>query len=261
MVIKDRLLKRQIKISTLGTLIPPTVEEIIDLDEETFNKILLPFILELKDLNLNSDFLQEAEIKLGRPFSIYDYLLLNSQMVSNIVESLKFFYKNNDVYFYNDITESYFIIDYYIKDGQYVPRQNAFIVSYRNWGELCDWIKAIMLIKNNKNEERKVVVEHEENKAILEEYLRLQKQAEEERKKLAQKNALSIHDIITIVASQNGWDYDKVHNMTYYQLINSYKAIVKIDNYETSMRYHTSYKFDTGNIKIENWMEAIRKDD
>lgn len=261
MVIKDRLTKRKIKIPTLGVLISPTVDEITNIDEEVFNKLLLPFVVELKDLNLNSDFLQEAEIKLGRPFSIYDYLLLNSQMVSNIIESLKFFYKNNDVYFYNDITESYFIIDYYIKDGQYVPRQNAFIVSYRNWNELCQWIKSIMCIAKKEKEERVVTIEHEENREALEEYLRLQKQAEEERKELANKNALSIHDIITIVASQNGWDYDKVHNMTYYQLINSYKAIIKIDNYETSMRYHTSYKFDTGNIKIENWMEAIRKDD
>jgi hypothetical protein len=119
-----------------------------------------------------------------------------------------------------------------------------------------------MCISNsNKEEERVVTVEHEENNEILQEYLRLQKQKREEDKKLAEKNALSLHDMVTIVASDCEWDWDRVLNMTYYRLVTSYKVIMGKDNWDTSMRYHTSYKFDTSNMKIEHWTDAIRKDE
>jgi hypothetical protein len=116
-----------------------------------------------------------------------------------------------------------------------------------------------MFLKNIKKEERKVTVEHEENNEILQEYLRLRKQQEEENRKLADKNKMTLHDIVTIVASGCQWDYDRVLKMTYYRLMNTYKAIMCIDNYETSMRYHTSYKFDTTNMKIEHWTDSMKK--
>lgn len=255
---KNKLLLREIKTPNFGKIYCPLVSELLDLDDEEYNKLLLPFVIKMDDIELNQEFITEIEIKLGRKFTVFDYLMCDKNMIESIVNALKFFYKTNNIYPYQDISEICFLVDYRIESNMYYANDGGYILSYKNWDDLCELIKKIMCLYQEKKEERKVTIQDESNRALLEEYLRLQKQKEEEDRKLAEKNALSLYDIVLIVVSDYK-DWDMVLNMTYYRLITSYRIIMGKDNWETSMRYHTSYKFDTSNMKFEHWTDAIRK--
>jgi hypothetical protein len=137
--------------------------------------------------------------------------------------------------------------------------KDSVMITHQNWDELSKLIKDLMHISNNKKEERKVTIEDESNRELLEEYLRLKRRQEEEERKLAEKNRLTLHDIIIIVASDKQWDYDGVLDMTYYRLKCAYNTIMNKENYITNLMYHTSEKFDTSNMKIEHWTNSIRK--
>lgn len=252
---KNHLLLKEITLEDIGTIYSPITEQILKMDEEEYNKILTPFVLKIDDLKMEKEILEQNNIKLGREVTIFDYLFNDDSIRQEIINSLSFFYKTKEICLYD---EGY-LIYYDITDNQYHLRDNSVIISRDNWDKLCNLIKDLVCISNNKEQERKVTVEHEENNAVLEEYLRLMKQKEEDNKKLAENNATTLHDIVTIVASECNWDYDKTLEMTYYRLINSYRAIMSKDNYNANMMYHTSEKFDTSNMKIEHWTDSMKK--
>jgi hypothetical protein len=256
---KEKLLLTEIEAPNMGTIYPPITRDIIKMSENKLDEMLLVFILKIEDLKLESNAIVNIEKDIGRKLTILDYLSGDIDTRNSIINSLKFIYKTEDVYFYTYDNDFSYLVNYTLLDGYYNPNDNSVRINNDNWDELSDIVKRLMGISNANKEERKVTVEHEENRALLEEYLRLQKQAEEEKKKLEEKNKLSTHDIITIVAKDCHWDYDKVLDMTYYRLINAYRSIMSDDNYRVSLMYHMSEKWDTGNMKIEHWIDAIRK--
>lgn len=251
---KSCLLLREIEIPNLGTIHSPTVEEILKIGNKGLNKLLLPFIIDMNTYELNKDYLLEFEKNLKRTPTIFDVMLMDKELEEVLLQSLKFFYKTEDIRFNQGLFGVTCLINFNTN------KDNTAIISFSNFNNLCLIIKELMCISGDKKQERIVTVEHEENNAILQEYLRLQKQKEEEDKKLALKNQLTLHDIITIVASDCKWDYDKVFNMTYYRLFNSYNTIIIKENCRTSLMYHTSEKFDTSKMIIKQWTESIKKE-
>jgi hypothetical protein len=53
-----------------------------------------------------------------------------------------------------------------------------------------------------------------------------------------------------------GWLYKDVLDLTYAQLINSYKCIMQIDNYQVMMDYKTSGQFDMKD-EVKHWSQFI----
>jgi hypothetical protein len=256
---KGYLLLREIERPNIGKIYSPIVRDILSLSDEELNNLILPFMLTLEDIKLNEEITDKIEIKLNRKFTIYDYLTSFKETIEDIIKALKYFYKTEEIHIYQTFEEICFLINYTLKDNGYFPMKDSVMITHENWDELSKLIKDLMHISNNKKEERKVTIDDESNRELLEEYLRLKKRQEEEERKLAEKNRLTLHDIIIIVASDKQWDYDGVLNMTYYRLKCAYNTIMNKENYITNLMYHTSEKFDTSNMKIEHWTNNIRK--
>jgi cytochrome oxidase Cu insertion factor (SCO1/SenC/PrrC family) len=256
---KAYLLLREIESPNIGKIYSPIVKDILKLSDKELNDLVMPFIVTLDDIKLNKEVVEEIEAKLNRKFTIYDYLTSFKETIQEIIKSLRYFYKTEKVNIYQTFDGICFLINYELSNNDYIPMKDCIIISRQNWDELCELIKNLMHLSNDKKEERKVTIDNEANREILEEYLRLQKRQEDEERKLAEKNKLTLHDIIVIVASDKQWDYDGVLDMTYYRLKCAYNMIMSKENYKTNLMYHTSEKFDTSNLKIEHWANNIRK--
>ena len=239
-MLKDEYLLREIQLSNdLGTIIAPTVKEVLKIKEENLMNLLYPFFIEPKENN--------EDIKLFDVFFFKDENGKLTDLLILLVNVLKFIYKNDQVEFDTDI---YGNINIKISDAK---------INRDNFDILSETIRDLFFVPKPKEKENEIIQVSEENKAILEEYLRLKQQHELEMEELNKKNHKTLHQIITIVASQCFWDYDKVLNMTYYRLINSYMSIFKIDNYETYRRYVTSGNCDMKNHQQKHWTDEVGK--
>lgn len=238
MVANAKFLLKEINFSEygLGTIIPLIIKEIVELGEEKFNQFLVPF---LYDLSHDTD-----EVK------FFDYLFVNDEQLSRILEwlinSLKILYR----------TEKYeFVVD----DNKINIKISNAKINRDNFSKLCDIIREMYFIKLKDLKEEQVIQVAEEHKAILEEYLRLKAQHEKEMEEQAKKNQVTTHQIITILASQCSWDYDRVLDMTYYRMIVTYMSIQQIDVYQTYLMYASSGQFDMKNQKYEHWLNIVGK--
>lgn len=221
----------------LGTINQLFVKEVIEMGEQKFSEFLSPFLIDYKP---------ENGIKL------FDILFLDNEQMNSIlmqlISSLKKLYKTDKIDF--NVDESKKI---------YMKISDA-VITRDNFDKLCEVISEMFFIAKPEDEtEHKVLQVAEQNKAILEEYLRLEEQHKKEMEEINKKNVKTIHQIVTIVASQCLWDYDKVLDMTYYRLINTYVSIFKIDNYNTYMQYKTSGQFDMKNQNQKHWTEIVGK--
>ena len=214
----------------LGTIYHLKVSDIIKLEEIQERKLedfLLPFLI-----NLNED----------NNINLFDLLFVQEEQFSTILltllDSLKIFYKTDKIEAYKDSHIS-------INDAK---------IDRNNYNILCDVIREMFFIIKPQEKEPRIIEVSEENKALLEECLMHEKESEDRKK---EQNKKTLHQMITIVASKNQWDYEKVLNMTYYRFLNTCASILNIDNYTTYMRYATSGNFDMKDQKQEHWTEIV----
>lgn len=222
----------------LGTIIPMATKEYIKLGEQGINKFLTSFSYE--------QLVNEDDIR------FFDYLFIEDEQMNKVLvsllESLKTLYRTDKVSFDADESGN---INILISDAN---------INRDNFDVLCKIVRDMFFISVKKeDDEPKVYQVREENKAILEEYLRLEQEAKKEQEELNKKNQKTLHQIVTIVASQCLWDFDKVLDMTYYRLIVTYMSIFDIENYTTYMDYVTSGQFDMKNQTQKHWSELVGK--
>ena len=230
------------------------VREIIHYGDDNLKQLLLPFLYQ---------FFYEVNNPL-----VFESLLIDNDMSKKMIDFLKFYYRTEHVklVFDKDENPKIMIISQELNKSilenpsdLYDFNNEIIIIDRNNFEKLSEIICISLFIFKPKEEESQIIQVSEENKAILEDYLKLQtkaKQEEAERNKKNEENL--IHQIITIVASNCGWDYEKVLNMTYYQLWNSYLSYIQIDQYQMYMQYKVSPKFEIKDNQ-KYWMEVVGK--
>lgn len=236
----DKYLLKEIDLSKfgLGTIYPLSTKEIINLGEEGLKNFLAPFLYKSKVID-------------GEDIRFFDYLFVrDEQMIEilvSLINSLKTLYKVDEVQF----DDSAGFVSIIVGNAK---------VDRNNFDKLCDIVRDMYFLNQIEEEtESRNIQVSEANKAILEEYLRLEQEYKKEQEELAKKNQKTLHQIVTIVASQCLWDYDKVLEMSYYRLITTYKSIFEIDSYTTYLAYATSGQFDMKNIRQQHWSETVGK--
>lgn len=230
----------------LGTIIPLTIKEIInDLKEENLNIMLAPFLLNCKNDNSECNFFDLLLLS-------YQDEQLNKQMnniLIQLIDSLKTIYKTDEVK-----------LDIDIFNNINIKINSEISINRDNFDKLCEIVCKMYLISKKQNNEKRVIQVSEENKAILEEYLMLEKQYEKEQAELNKKNQKNLHQLVTIAASLCNWDYDRVLNFTYYRLFNVLNTAKQKDDFYKCLKYEMSYKFDTKNLNYKYWMDVVGKD-
>ncbi len=235
-----RYLQKEINLCEygLGIVKPFTVDKVVNLKDEGLRDFLIPFLYETT--------IKENDCKLFDLFFIEDEQMRS--ILNALISSLKMLYETTDFRLGLDKDNNINII---ISDAS---------INRNNFDKLCEVIRDLYFIKTqeeeNKDEEWMSKVK---DKGILEEYLRLESEHKKEIEELNKNNQKDLHQIITIVASQCSWDYDKVFNMTYYRLIITYMSIFQIDNYTTFIQFKSSGQFDMKDQDVKHWSETIGK--
>jgi len=239
----------------LGKIKFLTVKEIIKYGEDKIKELLLPFLYKLLD-------------ETNEPL-LFEMLLLDSEMSGKMIKFLKIFYKTDHVEMICDENKNLKIMiisneinNFILENPDKIEniQKDIVIIDKNNFQKISEVICTSFFIFKPKKEEneKRILQVKEENKEILEEYLRLQQQHEQEEQERKQKNDMNLHQIITIVSSQCLWNYDHVLNMSYYQLWNSYISDIQKDQYETYMQYKVSPKFEVKDSQ-KHWMNIVGK--
>ncbi|HBF3985809.1 TPA: hypothetical protein KOD80_003860, partial [Clostridioides difficile] len=80
---------------------------------------------------------------------------------------------------------------------------------------------------------------------------------EKERKK-REKEAYHLCDYINVVQNIDGYvPINEILKMTYWQLINTYKTKIQFKNYNESLGFAWSFKYQT-DAEIEHWSKKIK---
>ncbi|EGT4635746.1 TPA: hypothetical protein OUL15_002891 [Clostridioides difficile] len=249
-----------IKLSEiLGTIYQPTIEELIKFDMANL-EIVNPFlVLEKSYSQLCNEKTFELKCKYDA-IPILDLMMLTSRKDSSeeiellsdkIKKSLSILYKTDikNIEYMNKIK-----IGILIKFDD--KKKNAFI-SREDFGLVSDLILEMFCI------DKKNLFKDDEDKWIENTGSEREKQLiahfkEKERKK-REKEAYHLCDYINVVQNIDGYvPIDVILKMTYWQLINVYKTKIQFKNYNESLGYAWSFKYQTDMDKMKHWSKEIK---
>ncbi|MEJ4069665.1 hypothetical protein [Clostridioides difficile] len=246
-----------IKLSEiLGTVYQPTIEELIKLDMANLEMVNPFLVLEKSYSQLCNEESFELKCKYDT-IPILDLMMLTSRKDSSekvellsdkIKKSLSILYKTDirNIEYMNNIK-----IGILIKFDD--KKKNAFI-SREDFGLVSDLILEMFCIdKKNlfKDDEDKEYKDTELQK-IWEKLKRYRKEKED-------KEAYHLCDYINIVQNIDGYiPINEILKMTYWQLINTYKTKIQFKNYNESLGYAWSFKYQTDTDKMIHWSKNIK---
>lgn len=211
----------------LGKIYQPTIKYLIENDIDSVD-FIKPFYICRIDLIENAD----KELK---DFDIF--FSQQKELLNELIKRLKILYRTEDI----EVKESIraIIVD------------DRFLINRDNYTYLADIVLEMMYATREKPKKKEVKYT---NPYLQETWEKLQKYREQQEK----KNELQIADIMNMLIHMgDGFDYDKVLNLTYYQMMNSYITLRIKDGYKEFMMYKTSGQF---NIEkdIKNWMSEVK---
>ena len=243
MKINNKILLLGLPINTkdlgIGVIYQPKIINLVDKD---IVKLLYPYSLSLDLFNNIKDY---------NVVSIYDLFFLkkdkefffknknNEPIIYDLIDSLKLFYNTENV-----------ILNF---EKQIININNSINITRYNFDLLSEIILQINLKqKIKKEEDKKKKFLGKRQKAIYEKIMK-------NRERYAKKNELLIEDMIALLVHNNirPFSYKEVTELTYWQLVYSYKQIINIISYETYIKYQTSMKFDVKENK-KHWLETIK---
>ncbi|WP_024620205.1 hypothetical protein [Metaclostridioides mangenotii] len=223
----------------LGILQQPTINELIDQDM-TNNDIVNPFIAVEKIYNNFMDLGLDIECRFDLSYGI-DYIIKDLNVFEKMLRTLKLIYQldniDKDIVFVNP-SES----DDLIQRSLLIKKREV-VINKDNFDLLMDIILEMFYVN------KKEVIEDQEDDWVeqtgtKEERELIQYFKEKERKK-REKEALGLADYITFVCHSNGFiPYRDVLNLTFYQLMNSYKALLQMRYYDQELQYRCSFKYN-----------------
>lgn len=243
---------------TLGTIYQPTIEELINSDMANLEMVNPFLILEKSYSQLCNEESFELKCKYDT-IPILDLMILTSRKNSSekvellsdkIKKSLSILYKTDikNIEYMNNIK-----IGILIKSED--KKKNAFI-SREDFGLVSDLILEMFCIdkKNLENDEDKWI----ENTGSERERKLIEHFKEKERKK-REKEAYHLCDYINVVQNIDGYvPIDVILKMTYWQLINVYKTKIQFKNYDESLGFARSFKYQVEADKIKHWSKEIK---
>lgn len=237
----------------LGTIYQPKLKDLISSNIE-ISEFSHPFLLN-KDMVLKrNEGVDEALSDIGRLKFLFVYdeitrprreLEGSEGMIDTLTKCLKILYKTETVMVLSTVFS--------------IVIGDSILINDSNFGLLADLVVEMMRIDivemRKKIQENKRREEEEKNNPMLREIRR------REREYLArkqEKDELTIIDLANIVVhSQSIFDYEKVFDLTIYQLKNSYDLVMKKETYMVNLLHRISPNFQpTDDFKL--WEEKAK---
>ena len=214
----------------LGLLYQPTIKEILS-SKMSMDDFLQPFLIRV-DLLQNTEAFQDYVQKIND----FDLLFLQEgngtfvfrdnekSMLSRLIECLKLLYKTEYVEL--------------VYGDQLIRINNEVVIDRNNFTYLADIVLEMFDTEKPKPKEDKPKYKDKGRQMLWEKLER--KRAEE-----AKKKALTMADIINVVVHINNYiEYSQVANMTYYQLLNTYRTLISKMSYDEYLMFKSSGQFE-----------------
>ena len=209
-----------------------SLNDILDYDMDRYNMMLLPYLLDVDDFDINDKSLLDN-------INIFDILVYSEDFFKLLLDSVRFFCKTNQISF----DEQKGVL--YINDG-YLDRNN--------FSEFSE----IILKINAKNKPEKEIPPRDMTEKQLDIWNKLQKG----RKRKLEKSQIDLSELINIC--QFGGDYyipiEDILKMNMWNIARCYKSIVGKSSFNESFDIYCV----TGEeklIKNRHWTDLIRVDD
>lgn len=206
----------------LGTIYQPRYLDLINKKMELSDFIRPFFLNELIHKKYSEMVKEVGEIVMLMVFDAQKQYKDHFEVIGTLIEVLKMVYQTDNIRFIEH--SATFIID------------NKIVIDKDNFNIFS---KVIMEMTRSKFE----IKEEEEDNEILDEFER--RRLEYEKKTKKKNDGLSMLEIANVlVHSQDVIDYDKVLNLTIYQIKNSYEALQRKELNKIEITRQASMKFD-----------------
>jgi hypothetical protein len=234
----------------LGVIKQPTLNQFIDLEIDV-TRFLQPFILDKNVIfNNNKDMSNLLDDVKDLSFLFLYEQLTKHSIISNLLSSLSVIYNSTNVYVSKSSIS--IIVESGIDGEKYVIDDTNFHILSTVVCEMMGINKKDMKSSELKTEMTDIEREFERRR---QKYMQMQNS-----NKPKKSEGYTILDIANIVIHFSGLSYNEVFDMTIYQLKNSFKILVKKDNYMVNLLHRISQKFDTSKEKFVHWTDEAKLD-
>lgn len=246
-------MRRQLKLY-FGKAIPlndkvsirqPTVNEIVDMGDDVFSKLTLPFTINLElifDDNIDTSKLNIFELFFEENKETGGYILdnvLGGNSIELLVDSLSFF-TGCDV-------ENIRVL----KNRRKIIIDDSYMIDKLSFIDVKNIIQAVC-VKSDIEIEKPPKKMNKRQRDIWE-------KLQEGRRRKAMRESVKMEDMANYI-SFGGKSYIPMENilsMTYYQFFNAYNSVLGKDAYETGMAYKLSQKYDVKD-EIRHWTKTLK---
>jgi hypothetical protein len=225
--------------SPYGTIYIATIEDILDdIGEDLYNEILLAFSINLDLFKLDSESKSQM-----RNFDLY--FVIGEPVGTSGLTYLELMLKGISIFFK---TENIKIN----QDELSILINDETVINRDNFDDLTDCI-----LKSHAREYVKPEEEPEfKNEDDRITWLKIQKA----KKKRESKDSITLKDMLDVVlhSKTTSYTYESIVKLTYSQIINSYKIVMNIENFDF-MTCFLGMGVDTKDMDLTHWSEKIRK--
>ena len=233
----------------LGVIYQPSIRELLENSMTNLDFINPIYIIEKTYLDMHQNVDEELLTRFDLMYSI-DYLIKDNGIFNKFKKILCMIYRveSEEILFIeaSDVTKTSIFI-----------KSRDVVLNCNNYEKLADIIFEMFYVDKKdflKEDEDEVWVEKTGSKKEREmiEYFKNKK------RKKQQKDSMSLADYINVVCHiKNFTPYKEVVNLTFYQLMNSYKSLVHFDRYKEELGYRWSFKFNFKDSQ-KHWSEYIK---
>lgn len=224
----------------------PLVSDIVDMGEDEYLNMCLPYILTKEAIfgNLeNSQALSEKYgllqlffIEVGEGKRLLD-MMFDGDSLEVLKNSLSYFLETDEI--------------------RILERQNKIVVKNEYLIDESEFQKIRKVIQSVTDRSDLEVEKPPENMSKRQEDI--WRKLQEGRRRKAEKDRVYVQDIVNIVSFGGNTYIPKnvIDNMHYYELSNAYKSITKMDIYKTKLLYHISPKFESKD-EFGHWSKDLK---
>ena len=221
----------------LGEIYQPRLFDFME-NDMTIEEFAQPFCARVDVIDFGEGEKVKEVLKTLKDFDLF--FVDKGAMVDKLIKSLSILYQTDNVFF-DTFNQRIIILE-------------SILIDRDNFTYLADVVLNMLCMEKPKKQENKRKYADDYRQKLWE---KMQKYRTEKEK----KNAITFLDIVNFVVHSNSViDYERVYNLTYYQLVNSYTTLMHKMGYEENMMYRTSGQFKIeGEIKHWGIQSKIKK--
>lgn len=246
------ILGNDITYSDKITIHVPKIVEITQMEEVEFNNHIKPFVISVRELFSG---MPEVVDRIEDEFPTLWDMAFNDEMNSQVGYAVSQHQGTklheliiNGLAYWTNSDRSGFKI---LSNKKIVNKSLGWVIDKAEYQKFSKYIKIITLSQPNED----LIAPRDMSKTQMKVWENLYKGRLRKLQK-AQKTELG-DKILILQGSTSYIPFREIAEMTYYQFSNLIRVYAEREKSDTNLQFYTAYKFDTKEMKLQNWRENI----